>query len=118
MTNNTLFDAVDIPEDEINTVLEWVQSEQVRIINKDRTFSSLRSGQVDWITELRSNLSTIRNHTTADNKEILRKNEIIQARIDREIFDKAQAETLRILSEKSTHKKVCRSFVECTCRDK
>lgn len=119
MSENKLIEPILIPVDALKEVIAWVKSEQTRTINGDRTFASTRNTKVDWATEVRENLLSLKNLAESDNQEMKYKNQAIQRRIDREVFDNAAEKASNIMHGTTVGTvKACVSFVECTCRNK
>jgi hypothetical protein len=106
LSENEILEPVVIPTAELKIVLDWVQSEQIRILNSDRTLARKRIHKVDYLTDIRENLVHLREQAEYDNREVKTLNYFTGQRIEYE-RERVAAET-----------KKCVSFVECTCDKK
>jgi hypothetical protein len=66
---NPLLPLLHVPYESINETLDWLKSEQVRIITGDRTSTS-RGDKLDWISDAHNSLRLLRDTAEADSRAI------------------------------------------------
>lgn len=71
-----MIEELEIPFEAISTVIDWIKSEQIRVINKDRTLGLNKIQKLDWLTETINSLGMLQSHAKADNDKIVAGNEL------------------------------------------
>lgn len=78
MTEPQLPDLV-VPSEAIDTVLDWLKAEQVRIVTNDRTGYD-RSDKLDWITDIHNSLRHLKDKAVAESNDVVGQNDTIYRR--------------------------------------
>jgi hypothetical protein len=69
-----LLEPLEVPTAEIQTVIDWIKSEQVRSIQQDRTLNPYKVQKLDWLSDTVDNLKVLHERAEADKREVESKN--------------------------------------------